>query len=262
MFPPLRLVALALVLLLVVNIIFQYERLSEHDGGWDTEPRLSNWRDWAWGSLLAPYRLEPEESLPLDWMPPDPTRIPNGRGKTVCFVTAEFEGHAPLGGIGTAFTDLARILAGRGWNVTILIALPLQEVGTSAWIHTLNIVHLDVVPRVWISPNTVSISRGMQVALARKWPPRLADDVKIFWLMLSGARILARESVRYRPFSRLLGHRLLLAVGEAAGLGVSGYDLRGRPARALLLGEPPLEALSRICACCFLSSLRLVTMFS
>ena len=48
----------------------------------------------------------------------------NKQNKEICLATVDFSGLIPVGGIGTYYDELARLLSRNGWNVIVLFHQP------------------------------------------------------------------------------------------------------------------------------------------
>jgi len=74
-------------------------------------------------------------------------KLPNkNRKKSVCIVTSEFVGLTKNGGIGTAYTELAKILAKNNWNVTVLYVNHLIDNAIWKWIDYYSEKNINIIP--------------------------------------------------------------------------------------------------------------------
>jgi|GEM_PF-610591 len=83
-------------------------------------------------------------------------KLPKNSGgkKSVCIVTSDFVGIVKNGGIGTAYTELAKLLAKNGWNVTVLYANPSIDNSIWKWIDYYAIQNINIIPLALFIRNT------------------------------------------------------------------------------------------------------------
>jgi len=83
-------------------------------------------------------------------------KLPKNSGgkKSVCIVTSDFVGIVKNGGIGTAYTELAKLLAKNGWNVTVLFAGLHVDNTIWKWIDYYSNQNINIIPLSLFIQNT------------------------------------------------------------------------------------------------------------